>query len=148
MGRTRFEEKETPEGLSGLSAFWSSVLRNGEQGGSHSSSVFPQCSPPCSHIRELGMTRVGMLPATEEKGMFAETLCGVGLDENASHEGRLGGPVGWAFDSGSGHDLTVHGFEPRVGLRTDSVEPGACFRFCVSLSLCSSPTRSLSLSQK
>ena len=28
----------------------------------------------------------------------------------------------------------------------DSSEPGACFRFCVFLSLCSSPTRALSLS--
>ena len=24
---------------------------------------------------------------------------------------------------GSGHDLTVHGFEPRIGLCIDSVEP-------------------------
>ena len=49
--------------------------------------------------------------------------------------GRLGGSVGWASDFGSGHDLTVREFEPRVGLCADSSEPGACFRFCVSLSL-------------
>ena len=34
----------------------------------------------------------------------------------------------------SGHDLTVCGFEPRVGLCAGSSEPGACFRFCVFLS--------------
>ena len=31
-------------------------------------------------------------------------------------------------------------FESRVGLCADSSEPGACFRFCVSLSLSLSPT--------
>ena len=40
-----------------------------------------------------------------------------------------------ASDFGSGHDLTVPGFEPRVGLCADSWEPGARFGFCVSLSL-------------
>ena len=38
-------------------------------------------------------------------------------------------------DFGSGHDLAVREFEPRVGLCADSSEPGAYFRFCVSLSL-------------
>ena len=40
------------------------------------------------------------------------------------------GALGWptqlsvpTLDFGSGHDLTVHGFEPRVGPCTDSVEP-------------------------
>ena len=47
-----------------------------------------------------------------------------------------------------GHDLAVREFEPRVGLWADGSEPGACFRFCVSLSLCPSPVRALSLSQK
>ena len=28
--------------------------------------------------------------------------------------GRLGGSVSWATDFGSGHDLTVHGFEPHI----------------------------------
>ena len=46
----------------------------------------------------------------------------------------------------SAHDLTVHGFEPRVWLCADHSEPGACFRFCVSLSVCSSPAHALSLS--
>ena len=49
--------------------------------------------------------------------------------------GRLGGSVGWAADFSSGHDLVLRGFEPRVGLCADSSEPGACFGFCVSLSL-------------
>ena len=43
--------------------------------------------------------------------------------------GRLGGSVGWAADFGSGHDLTARGFEPHVGLRADSSEPGACLGF-------------------
>ena len=50
-------------------------------------------------------------------------------------QGRLGGAVGWASDFGSGHDLTLREFEPHIGLRADSSEPGTCFGFCVSLSL-------------
>ena len=50
-------------------------------------------------------------------------------------EGRLGGSVGWAADFGSGHDLAVREFEPRVGLCADRSERVACFGFCVSLSL-------------
>ena len=45
-----------------------------------------------------------------------------------------------------GHDLAVREFEPRVGLWADGLEPGACFQFCVSLSLCPSPVHALSLS--
>ena len=51
----------------------------------------------------------------------------------------------WGADFGSGRDLAVGGFEPRVGLCADGSEPGACFGFCVSLSL-SAPPPSLSLS--
>ena len=61
-------------------------------------------------------------------------------------QGRLGGSVSQVSDFGLGLDLTVHGFEPGVGLCADSSEPGACFRFCVSLSLCPSPVHALSLS--
>ena len=50
-----------------------------------------------------------------------------------------------ASDFSSGHDLTVREFEPRVRLCADSSEPGACFRFCVSLSFCPLP-RSYSVS--
>ena len=39
-------------------------------------------------------------------------------------------------------------FEPFIGLCADESEPGACFRFCVSLPLCPSPTHALSLSFK
>ena len=39
----------------------------------------------------------------------------------------------------------VREFEPRIKLCADSSEPGACFGFCVSLSLCPSPTHVLSL---
>ena len=60
--------------------------------------------------------------------------------------GYLGSLVGSASDFGSGHDLTVCGFEPHVRLCADSSEPGARFRFCVSLSLCPSPAHALSLS--
>ena len=45
-----------------------------------------------------------------------------------------------------GHDLAVCELEPRVRLWADGSEPGACFRFCVSLSLCPSPVHALSLS--
>ena len=45
-----------------------------------------------------------------------------------------------------GHDLAVCEFEPRVRLWADGSEPGACFRFCVCLSLCPSPVHALSLS--
>ena len=62
--------------------------------------------------------------------------------------GCLGGSVGLASDFGSGHDLTVCGFKPRIGLCADSSEPGACFGVCASLSLCSSPACALFLSQK
>ena len=54
-------------------------------------------------------------------------------------ERHLGGSVSEAFDFGSGHDFTVREFEPHIGLCVDNSEPGACFGFCVSLSLCSSP---------
>ena len=60
--------------------------------------------------------------------------------------GPLSGSVGWASDFGSGHDLTVCEFEPHIGLCADSLEPGTCFGFCASLSLCPSPAHALSLS--
>ena len=47
------------------------------------------------------------------------------------------------LDFGSGHNLTVPDFEPRVRLCTDSVESTWN---SVSLSLCPSPAHSLSLS--
>ena len=61
-------------------------------------------------------------------------------------QGHMSSSVGWASDFGSGHDLVVREFEPRMGLCVDSSEPGACFGFCGSLSLCPSPAHTLSLS--
>ena len=49
------------------------------------------------------------------------------------------------LDFGSGHDLTVREFKPHIGLCADSSEPGACFWFCVPLSLCPSPAHAVSL---
>ena len=40
-----------------------------------------------------------------------------------------------ALDFGSGHDVTVHGIEPREGLCTDSVEPAWTVSLPVSLPL-------------
>ena len=75
-------------------------------------------------------------------------VCGSGGMEHTVmiFEGHLGGSVSWASDVGSGHDLTVSEFKPRVGLCADSSEPGTCFGFCVPLSLCPSPAHVLSLS--
>ena len=63
--------------------------------------------------------------------------------------GRLGGSVCQASDFRSGHDLTVPGYEPPIGLCADSSEPGAAsdsvspslsapslFMLCLSLYLC------------
>ena len=47
--------------------------------------------------------------------------------------------------TGSGHDLVVPEFQPHLGLCAHSSEPGACFTFCVSFSLCPSPLHALSL---
>ena len=59
-------------------------------------------------------------------------------------EGHLGDLVGYVSNLGSGHDLTIHGFEPYIRLGADSSEPGACFGFCVSLPLSAPPPLSLS----
>ena len=48
------------------------------------------------------------------------------------HKGHLGGSVGGASNFSSGHHLVVCGFQPRIRLCADSLESGACFRFCVS----------------
>ena len=49
---------------------------------------------------------------------------------------------------GSGHDLTVRGLEPRVGLCADGSEPGACFGICDSLPLCPFPAHAVSQKNK
>ena len=52
-----------------------------------------------------------------------------------------------ALDFRSGHDLTVRGFEPRVGLCAESGEPGTRFGLCLPLSLCPSLAHTLRLSK-
>ena len=61
--------------------------------------------------------------------------------------GHLGGPVGWASDFGSGHPLMDRGFELHIRLCAESSEPGACFRFCLPLSLPLPCSHSLSFSK-
>ena len=60
------------------------------------------------------------------------------------------GAYGWLSRSNvqlhSGHDLLVHDFKPCIRFCDDSSEPGACFRLCISLSLCPLPNHCLSLS--
>ena len=50
------------------------------------------------------------------------------------HTGALGWLSQLSTNFSSGHDLMVGEFEPHVRLCTDGLEPGVCFRFCVSLS--------------
>ena len=71
------------------------------------------------------------------------------MTKNMLKKKPIGAP-GWRSRLGvrlrPGHDLAVREFEPRVRLWAEGSEPGACFRFCVSLSLCPSPIHALSLS--
>ena len=68
------------------------------------------------------------------------------LRSEAKIKGHLGGSVHWASDFSSGHDSLVWEFKLCIRLCADRLEPGACFGFCVFLSLCPSPTCTLSLS--
>ena len=96
-------------------------------------STRPATHVTCSH---RSVTPQIVPSGTPEARKFSSLHANVGTgDKNGPLMGRLGGSVGWATDFGSGHDLAVREFEPRVGLWADSSEPGACFRFCVSLSL-------------
>ena len=61
--------------------------------------------------------------------------------------GRLGRLSHKMRGFSSGHDLAAREFKPHVGLCADGSEPGACFGFWVSVSLCPSPTCALSLSK-
>ena len=60
--------------------------------------------------------------------------------------GRLGGPLGWVSDFGSGHDLTVGRFQPASGsvLTAQRLEPASD---SVSPSLSDPPMLMLMLSQ-
>ena len=71
-------------------------------------------------------------------------------DQYTENNRGVPGWLSWlSTDLSSGHDSPVCGFEPHIGLCAGSLEPGACFRFCVSLFSLPIPcswTRSLSLS--
>ena len=60
-----------------------------------------------------------------------------------SRAGAPGWLSGWVSDFGSGHNLRIRESEPSVGLCADSSKPGACFGFCVSLSLSAPPLLAL-----
>ena len=51
----------------------------------------------------------------------------------------------WLSHPTSAQVMISHEFEVLFGLCADSSEPGACFGFCVSLSLCPSPAQTLSV---
>ena len=89
---------------------------------SHLISLYPSCSSRALlHYRALKVSNISHLKRSKITGA-PEWLSP------------------WASDSSPGHDLMVRGFKPHVGLCADSSEPGACFRFCVSLPLYPYPT--------
>ena len=65
---------------------------------------------------------------------------------NVDNEHRMPGWLRSTFGFGSAHDFVVCWFKPHVRLCADSPEPGACFRFWVSLSLPLPHSHSVSLS--
>ena len=85
--------------------------------------------PPCSHH------------SVHSPGLATQA----GIARLPARKCSWGAWVAQSVSISSGHDLTVRGFEPHVGLCADSSERGACFRFCVSLSLCPIPMLCLSL---
>ena len=101
----------------------------------------PRCSP--SVCRFLCSSLVPRPASCFLRHLYA----GIGFP-NSPILGHLGGSVGEASDFRSARDLVVRGFKPRVGLCAGSSEPGTCVRFCVSLSLCPSPTHTHSFSLK
>uniref|UniRef100_A0A667G1G3 Adhesion G protein-coupled receptor E2 n=1 Tax=Lynx canadensis TaxID=61383 RepID=A0A667G1G3_LYNCA len=62
------------------------------------------------------------------------------------HELLSGGTKFQSEKENTCHDIAVCEFKSRVGLCADSSEPGACFGFCVTLSLSSPPPLMLCLS--
>ena len=107
-----------------------------------------RCALQRKHMYQISFVqrRVLMLFAVSSMRMNRQFLINRGsLNEKA-------GAPGWrsrlSVQLQPGHDLAVRGFEPRVRLWADGSEFGACFRFCVSLSLCPSRVHALSLSQK
>ena len=114
-----------------------------------------------THIRERDTQSGATCPAFLPHRTFPKpvgktpdlTFKTVNISTGKSHVGFIKdgeGVPGWlsrlSVRLQPGHDLAVREFEPRVRLWADGSEPGACFRFCVSLSLCPSPVHALSLS--
>ena len=93
-------------------------------------------APPCSHARALSLSLSLSLSKINFKIKFIKM-----------HQGRLGGSVSLASDFDSGHSLMVCEFKPHIRLCAVSLEPGACFKFCVFLSLSARPLLMLSLSK-
>ena len=96
-------------------------------------------------VAEINSNLLTHIKYSSQTTAFSNTAVGMILLE-IKGEGRLGGSVSCASSFGSGHDLAACEFKPRVGLCADSSEPGACFGFCVSLSLSPSSACALSLS--
>ncbi|VFV37145.1 ino80 complex subunit d-like [Lynx pardinus] len=72
----------------------------------------------------------------------APTTHTIAQARQSSHKSRL------SVQLQPGHDLAVREFEPRVRLWADGSEPGACFRFCLPLSLPLTCSCSVSLCPK
>ena len=113
----------------------------------------PPARPPAERLQQqhTGDPRGGAppipLPSTWSKGIRCPSSTGH-LFYASIKNGVLGAQSVDRPTSASGHDLAICEFEPRVTLCADSSEPGACFRFCVSLCLSLPSSHSLSLSQK
>ena len=108
--------------------------------------------PPWSHATCVGgaLVRVfywhfsSWMSGPRDLPVYGDRIDNLGHKKGAL--GRLGSSVGSASDFGSGHDLTVRGFEPHVGLCADSSEPGAASD-SVSFSVSPPLTLCLSLSK-
>ena len=118
-----------PRQLLSLSAYWSCHKGTGYLTGN----VPAEVKGPSVQDAILGREHTAIFPTFPCKSIGLQTTVLCKRVDDAG--GAWGGSVGWAAHFGSGHDLAVCGFEPHVGLCADSLEPGACFRFCVSLSL-------------
>ena len=94
--------------------------------------LFGNCDEPLERFRSLPYIGIGRVRSTGKRGAWV-----------AQSVRRL------TLDFGSGHDLTVREFGPRVGLCTDSAEPAwnsLSLSLCLSAALSHVHLLSLSLS--
>ena len=103
------------------------------------------CARHCSRSQEISSTQNKQKSLSSVKFYI---LVGNDILEIRGTVGRMGGSVSYVSNFSWDHDLTVLEFKSCIRLCTDSSEPGACFGFSVSCSLCPSPAHALSLSQK